>query len=160
GRSRHFAFEQLANFDAKAWQRLKGKKPAAQPGRDPAIRFHGSDRDAGAVSMSQANAERAGIATLTTFQQHAISDLVAPAGPPGLVIVNPPYGSRIGDKKPLFGLYHALGQTLLKGFKGWRVGVITNEGSLAAATELPFGPPSPPISHGGIRVMLFQTPPL
>ena len=160
GRSRRFAFEQLASFDAAAWQRLRGKSGSKPDGKTPAIRFYGSDRDAGAIRMSEANAARAGVAALTEFKQHAISDLVAPEGPAGLVIVNPPYGARIGDGKQLHALYRALGQTLLARFPGWRVGLVTNEAALAAATGLPFAPPSGPVSHGGMRVMLFQTGPL
>jgi putative N6-adenine-specific DNA methylase len=153
GRSRRFAFEQLASFDSIAWLRLRGNPET----RKPDIRFTGSDRDAGAVAMSRANAERAGIAALTVFKQQAISDLTAPDGPPGLVIVNPPYGERIGDRRQLTALYRVLGQTLLARFSGWRVGVITNEAPLAEATGLPFAPPSEPVSHGGLRVRLFLT---
>jgi putative N6-adenine-specific DNA methylase len=156
GRSRRFAFEQLVTFDAAAWNRMRSNIET----RKPELTLHGSDRDAGAVAMSRANAERAGVASLTAFKQQAISDLNPPDGKPGLVIVNPPYGGRIGDRKQLNALYRALGQTLLAKFTGWRVGVITNEESLAAATGLPFKPPSDPVSHGGIRVRLFQTPPL
>ena len=156
GRTRHFAFERLANFDAAAWQRLRGKAIAKIDGTTPAMRFYGSDRDAGAIQMSRANAERAGVAALTTFKQHAVSDLAAPPGLPGLVIVNPPYGGRIGDRKQLTPLYRALGQTLRARFTGWRVGLVTNEASLAEATGLPFAPPFGPISHGGLRVLLFQ----
>ncbi|MBS0232185.1 MAG: class I SAM-dependent RNA methyltransferase [Proteobacteria bacterium] len=156
GRSRHFAFEELATFDEAAWSRMRKAKASAEP----KVGFYGSDRDAGAISMSRANAERAGVSDITEFRQHAISDLVAPDGPPGLVIVNPPYGDRIGDKKHLHPLYRSLGQTLLSQFSGWRVGVITNEASLASATGLPFAPAKGPVSHGGIRVSLFLTEPL
>jgi arylmalonate decarboxylase len=34
------------------------------------------------------------------------------------------------------------------------------QAALAAATGLPFAPPAGPVSHGGIRVTLFQTRPL
>jgi putative N6-adenine-specific DNA methylase len=156
GRSRHFAFERLAAFDPAAWQAMRGA--TAQP--IPAVRFHGSDRDAGAIAISRANAERAGVSAIASFRQHAISDLAAPEGPPGLVIVNPPYGDRIGDAKPLHALYQALGRTLLAGFSGWRVGLITNQASLAQATGLRFGPPDPPVLHGGLRVNLYATEPL
>lgn len=157
GRSRRFAFEGLATFDPAAWERLNAPRDAVVP---PSIRFHGSDRDAGAVAMSRANAERAGVAELTEFRQHAISDLTPPDGPPGLVIVNPPYGARIGDSKPLFPLYQALGQTLLARFAGWRAGLITTDAALAAATGLPFAPPAGSVSNGGLRVTLHQTGPL
>ncbi|MDD3287734.1 MAG: class I SAM-dependent RNA methyltransferase, partial [Alphaproteobacteria bacterium] len=136
GRSRSFAFEKFANFDAAAWQCMRDVKSR----RLPLSRFYGSDRDAGAIKMSLANAKRAGVSDFTEFRQCTISDIFAPIGPSGLVIVNPPYGARIGDKKKLSPLYHALGQTLKSRFTGWRVGIIASEPSLAYATGLPFLP--------------------
>lgn len=156
GRSRTFAFQDLASFDADAWDAMRRSGPT----RTPAHVFHGSDRDAGAIRMSQANAERAGVEAATRFAMLPVSDIVPPDGPPGLVIVNPPYGGRIGNKRPLYGLYAALGERLLSGFGGWRVGLITSEAGLARATALPFAPAGAPVNHGGIRVRLYQTPPL
>jgi putative N6-adenine-specific DNA methylase len=156
GRSRHFAFEKLATFDSAIWQEMRG---AAQ-GAATELRFFGSDRDAGAIRMSRANAKRAGVSDVTAFKQQAVSDLVRPEGSPGLVIVNPPFGDRIGDKAELHALYGALGHTLLSRFSGWRVGLITTEVALARSTGLPFASPSRPVSHGGLKVLLFQTGPL
>jgi putative N6-adenine-specific DNA methylase len=153
GRSRRFAFEHLANFDAGAWEKMR----AAGKMITPPVKFYGSDRDAGAVRMAQENAARSGVAGFAVFREQAVSDLTPPEGPAGLVIVNPPYGTRIGDRKPLYALYGALGQTLLQRFGGWRVGIITTEASLARAAGLPFLPPSPPVLHGGLKVTLFQT---
>jgi putative N6-adenine-specific DNA methylase len=157
GRSRPFAFEQLATFDAAAWQQLRAV--ATDPISTQA-RCYGSDRDADAIAISHANANRAGVTAITEFRQHTVSDLKRPEGSPGLVILNPPYGDRIGDKDRLTALYGALGQTLLRHFSGWRVGVVTSEKPLAYATGLPFTAPAAPVSHGGIRVTLFQTGPL
>jgi putative N6-adenine-specific DNA methylase len=157
GRSRHFAFEQLATFDPTAWAGMRSEAVAVAP---PPFRFHGRDRDPGAIRMSRANAERAGVAALTTFEEIEVAALTAPEGPPGLVIVNPPYGDRIGDKGGLASLYRSLGQTLLRRFSGWRVGLVTSEASLAAASGLPFSSPLPPVSHGGLRVSLYRTGPL
>ena len=158
GRARHFAFEQLATFDGAKWQTLRETKGAAAV--TPAVRFFGGDRDTGAIAMSQANAERAGVTAWTEFQQKTVSELTAPDGQPGLVIVNPPYGARIGDKKQLQPLYRSLGQTLLNKFPGWRVGLITADAQLAKSTGLPFKPTAAPVAHGGLRVTLFQTGPL
>ncbi|WP_419897716.1 THUMP domain-containing class I SAM-dependent RNA methyltransferase [Roseomonas sp. USHLN139] len=157
GRARRFAFEQLASFDAAAWETMRG----VQSQRTPAARFHGSDRDAGAVAMSQANAARAGVEAFCTFCQAAISEVTPPESEgPGLVILNPPYGSRIGDKRALVPLYRAIGQVLQTRFAGWRVGLLTSEPTLARATGLPFLPPGPPVPHGGLRVTLHRTAPL
>lgn len=153
GRARHFAFEQLATFDAAAWAHMNTASPLVVP----SSRFHGSDRDAGAIRMSRANAKRAGVEAVTRFRQCGINEITPPEGPPGLVIVNPPYGTRIGEKKQLYGLYGALGKVLMSRFSGWRVAMITTDASLAKASGLPFGPPSPPVAHGGLRVYLYQT---
>ncbi len=153
GRTRSFAFETLATFDADAWAKMSGFSAPALPD----LRFYGSDRDAGAFGSANANAERAGLSDVCTFAKRAISDLEAPEGPPGLVMVNPPYGARIGDKKPLYGLHGALGEVLRSRFCGWRVGIVTSEASLARATGLPFASESKPIAHGGLRVRLYQT---
>jgi len=153
GRARHFAFEQLATFDAVAWQKLREAKSR----RETPIRCHGSDRDAGAIAMSRANAERAGVGDITDFRQAAISEAVPLEGPPGLVIVNAPYGTRLGDKGALLPLYQTLGHVLRSRFAGWRVGLVASEARLAHATGLPFLPPGPPVPHGGLRVTLYRT---
>lgn len=153
GRSRRFAFERLASFDAAVWARMK---EGAQAAATPAGRFYGSDIDPGAIRMARANAERAGVAALTSFEQKSVAELQPTAGPPGLVIVNPPYGGRIGEAADLPALYRALG-TAVRRFHGWRVGLITSETRLAEATGLPFKPPAPPVLNGGLRVRLYAT---
>jgi putative N6-adenine-specific DNA methylase len=153
GRTRSFAFEHFANFNAEAWEDLRrvGETHASQN------HFYGSDRDAGAVRMSRANAERAGVADHITFENHSVSDLQRPEGPPGLIICNPPYGARIGNQRLLYSVYANLGETLRERFKGWRVGIITSDASFAKATNLSFKPKGAPIPHGGLKVWLFQT---
>lgn len=154
GRSRSFALEQFAGFDATAWN---GLRAAAGEAATTSLRYYGSDRDAGAIEMSQANAERSGVSAITDFRQVDIAELSPPEGAPGLVIANPPYGLRLGDRRDVQGLYAALGKTMKARFKGWRVGIITTEAGLAKQTTLPFLPPGPPVLHGGTRVTLFQT---
>ena len=156
GRSRSFAFARLATFDATAWEAMR----AATTVGETALTFYGSDRNAGAVEMATANAQRAGVTACTSFAQGAVSDLQPPEGAPGLVIVNPPYGARIGNKKLLFALYGALGQTLKERFSGWRVGIVTSDNALAKATQLPFLPVGAPVAHGGLKIRLFRTDPL
>jgi putative N6-adenine-specific DNA methylase len=155
GRTREFAFQSLANYDAQAFEAMKEIET-----RTPPHRYYGSDRDAGAVRMANANAARAGVGTMTQFVNHAAGEITPPDGPKGLVIVNPPYGARIGNKNLLYPLYGTLGQTLLTRFKGWRVALVTSEPALAKATKLPWKPQGAAIAHGGMKVWLWQTPPL
>ncbi|WP_095588747.1 THUMP domain-containing class I SAM-dependent RNA methyltransferase [Actibacterium ureilyticum] len=156
GRSRHFAFEQLAGYDPEAVAALR----QATPARAVDHGFYGSDRDAGAVKMSRANADRAGVADWTQFEQTAVADLTPPDGPPGLVIVNPPYGGRIGKKGPLYAVYGQFGEAMRSRFAGWRVGLITTDAGLAKSTGLPFDAPGTIVAHGGLKIRLWQTPPL
>lgn len=155
GRDRSFAFETLAGFDTAAWERMRAPRPA----RAVAVRFHGSDRDAGVVRMAAENAARAGVADLVAFERRAVSDATPPEGPPGLVMVNPPYGARIGERPMLHGLYGALGKVLRERFAGWRVGLVTSDGGLARATSLELDA-GPPVAHGGLKVRLYRTGPL
>lgn len=156
GRSRAFAFEQLASFDSGLWAQMKAQEDIQMPTR----RFFGSDRDQGAVKMATTNAARAGVGAATSFTCQPAGDAMPPDGPPGLVIVNPPYGGRIGNKKLLYALYGTFGQTMKERFKCWRVGLVTSEPALAKATGLPWKPLGPPVAHGGTKIWLWQTPPL
>ncbi|RJL03339.1 THUMP domain-containing class I SAM-dependent RNA methyltransferase [Paracoccus siganidrum] len=155
GRSRGFAFEQLASFDPRAWAALRqGAVPHIPP-----LQFFGSDRDAGAIRMSRANAERAGVADFTRFDCRPLAELQRPEGVPGIVIVNPPYGTRIGNKGPLYGLHATMGELFRSRLAGWRVGLVTSEAALARATGLPLLP-GPVVAHGGLKVRLWQGEPL
>lgn len=154
GRQRRFAFEQLAGFDAKAWAAMR--RPGST--RLPSVRFFGSDRDAGAIRMATENAERAGVSDWVQFEQRSIEALEPPPGAPGLIIVNPPYGTRIGNKAPLLGLYRTMGHVILAKFADWRVGIITTDKDLARATGLDLTLVEPTVLHGGLRVGLWRAP--
>lgn len=156
GRSRSFAFEKFASFDAA---RFAGLRRAA-PESPPDYRFYGSDRDQGAIRNASLNAARAGVEAQTQFACHGAAEVRPPEGPKGLVMVNPPYGARIGNKKLLYALYGSFGRTMLTHFKGWHVGLVTSEPALAKATGLPWKPLGPAVAHGGTKIWLWQTPPL
>lgn len=152
GRMRGFAFEALPGFDAAGFAAMKAGLAVS---RDPGLRFYGSDRDDGAIRGAVANAARAGLGDLCVFTRAAVSDLKRPEGAPGLVMVNPPYGTRIGDRKLLFGLYGSLGAVLKERFGGWRLGMVTSDGGLAKATGLEVQA-GPPVAFGGLTVKLYQ----
>jgi putative N6-adenine-specific DNA methylase len=152
GRSRTFAWQRLALAD-----RINAPLPQPASSDRTDLRFYGYDRDDGAIRSSIANAARAGVGAVCHFNRQAVSDLTRPDGPPGLVIVNPPYGARIGNRKLLFGLYGSLGTVLKERFQGWRVGLVTSDGGLAKATGLPFVPQGPPVAFGGLSVKLYRT---
>lgn len=151
GRARAFAFQQFANFDVDAFDALR---TSVEITGSP--QFFGSDRDAGAVAMSTANAERAGMSQVTQFETRAIGDIEPLTDTPGLVIVNPPYGGRIGNKGALHGLYGTFGTVMKDRFTGWKVAMITSDAGLAKSTGLPWEAPGPIVDHGGTKIRLWQ----
>ncbi|MGY6548672.1 MAG: THUMP domain-containing class I SAM-dependent RNA methyltransferase [Roseinatronobacter sp.] len=159
GRARSFAFEQLSSFAPARWADMRAQAPRAAAPDAASQQFMGFDRDQGAVQSATANAARAGVAGCTHFACQPLSALRRPEGAPGLVLVNPPYGARIGNPKLLYGLYATLGQVLQAQFQGWRVGLVTAERKLAQMTGLPFEA-GPILPHGGLKVQFFRTPPL
>ncbi len=153
GRSRQFAFEDLASFDPDVWQDMRAQTDPPET----ELRFYGSDRNTGAIEASRSNAQQAHVDHATRFQHCSVSDIKPPEGPAGLVIVNPPYGARIGDEKRLRSLYGSLGKVLSSRFKGWRAGIITTTQGLARAMRLPLLPPGPIVDHGGTKIRLYRT---
>ena len=155
GRTRNFAFEHFASFDRAAYEGLRSTLEAR--GQAPILApILGFDRDQGAVQSGARNAQAAGLTDRVAFACQAVSALQPVGDRPGLVLTNPPYGGRIGNKKLLFGLYGALGARMNEAFGGWRIGIITSEPGLAKATGLSFFEISPPIPHGGLKVKLYQ----
>ena len=135
-----------AMLDAEIWNAMRA--PVEMPFVDQ--RFFGSDRDPGAIRMAEENAARAGLCTSTRFDCRDIADLVPPDTEPGIVIVNPPYGTRIGNKAPLVSLYRALGAALKSGFSGWRGGRGHDRCRSGRATGLKPEPAGPSVLHGGV----------
>ena len=63
---------------------------------------------------------------------------------PGVLVMNPPYGERIGEEKELRSLYRTLGEVIRTRCQGWRAFVFTGnprlarEIGLAPAAQTPF----------------------
>jgi putative N6-adenine-specific DNA methylase len=136
GLQRSFAAERWPEARAAVWRTVRDEarariKPSAGA---PLI---GSDRDAGAIEAAQANAARAGVSADVQFVQRALSDLEVPEGP-GLLIANPPYGVRVGERAPLRDLYARLGQVVRTRCVGWRVTLLSPDRALEGQTGLRF----------------------
>ena len=54
----------------------------------------------------------------------------------GLVVVNPPYGERLGEESELPGLYRVLGDVLKRCYEGWRAAVFTGNPELGKVMGL------------------------
>ena len=152
GADRSFAFQ---NFPAFLNENRPTESRVGNYAAGP--RCFGADRDAGAIRRAKANSMSQGLDGICHFECQAISDARPPTEAPGLVISNPPYGGRIGERAQLQDLYAAFGSVMRRYFSGWRVALITSDAGLANATRLPFLPAGPVVSHGGIEIRLWQT---
>ena len=123
GLSRHFAAEQYPWMPADAWQQAKDE--ARDKEFKGEYRILGSDSDPQCVSLSFANAKKAGVSDCVTFKDGDATKLSLPCDS-GILVCNPPYGERMMEQQSAQRLYSALGRHL-KFADGWKKFVITSE---------------------------------
>ncbi|MCC7194015.1 MAG: hypothetical protein IT356_00505 [Gemmatimonadaceae bacterium] len=154
GIRRAFACESWPGFDDRAAARERaGARVAARAARAAII---ASDRDAGAVEAALANARRAGVAADVAISRRPLSAIETVPGP-GLLVANPPYGERVGDRNALRNLYAQFGNVARTRLPGWRVALVSADRALDAQVQLPFETVAA-FSNGGIKVRLVATP--
>jgi putative N6-adenine-specific DNA methylase len=153
GLGRAFAFERWPVHDPQAWQRLREAKPVSSAVLAPII---ASDRDAHAVEVARRNAARAQVEADVRFAVADFGQGEIP-GTPGLVVINPPYGHRLGQRSQALRLARGLGQTLLAHYRGWRAGILCPDPPFVASVAA--GARRTPaqthvLRNGGLRVHL------
>jgi putative N6-adenine-specific DNA methylase len=152
GRGRAFALERWPLL-AKTPELAGSIAAEVQAGADTGATIAGSDRDAKLIESARRNAERAGVGARVTFSTAALED-ARPAAEPGLVVVNPPYGRRLGDPRRVERSYRDLGRVLRARFPRWRAAVLAPARVPPAALGLPVTATFPLI-NGGLRVNLI-----
>jgi len=141
GLGRAFALETLMPFTgdaARAMIDAERKKAALDIRTDCLVRVTGSDIDPKVLVSAKGNAERAcsiaGKALQSVgrderilrpdFAQASFDELAAPYDI-GLLLSNPPYGERLGDKDTARALYSSM-HRMFSDFPGWDFGFITS----------------------------------
>ena len=138
-RREYFGFLGWQQHDIALWRELLDD---ARQRADTGLRglrsvFFGSDADPRMVQTAKRNAQEAGVAGFFTLDKQDISHVAPPAGiKHGLVITNPPYGERLGERADMPLLYRTLGDTLRQRFTGWRGAVLAGDVELGRAMRL------------------------
>ncbi|MBI3412380.1 MAG: RNA methyltransferase [Planctomycetes bacterium] len=127
---RRFGFMGWMDFDVSLWTQVRDQARAEVRKKLPQP-IVGSDERRDAIAYSQQNARAAGIGHLLRFEAKDLRAFRLPAGPPGVLICNPPYGERIGEEKDLVPLYRDMGKVFRERCPGWRVFVFTGNAFLA-----------------------------
>lgn len=120
---------------------------------DQPINISGSDIDHKMVKMAENNAFEAGLGDLISFKQMRVQDLTIKADY-GVIIGNPPYGERLGDKEAVEKMYREMGQVFAV-LDTWSIYILTSNPDF----ERLYGKPATKkrkLFNGFIRTDLYQ----
>jgi putative N6-adenine-specific DNA methylase len=150
GGKRHFAFEKLAAYDAALWERVKQEARVTE--RSPAL--YASDLDPKALNATRRNLAEAGVERWTKVERSDVLERAAPAAS-GVMIMNPPYGERIGSPEELAQFYPKLGDALKQRFAGWRCYIFTADMRLPKLIRLEASRRIP-LWNGALECRLYE----
>src|SRR5262249_47802358 len=149
-----FGFQGWPEFDRPLWNAIRDAARRGVSKELPAP-ISGSDRYKGAIELARANARSAGVGHLVRLEGLDVADTRPPRSGPGVVIVNPPYGERIGEEKELVPLYAKLGEVIATHWARWRLFVLTANDQLARKVGLPVRC-RVPFFNGKLRCHLWE----
>ena len=155
GFTRSFAFERLLIHDAKRWAQLREAAKLKQRDEVPAP-IYASDRDVDAVKVAQRTFQGAGV-VLDIRLRHIDLLSVEPPAEKGIVLINPPYGVRLGSPEELESFYPKLGDWLKQRFAGWLACIFTGDARFPKLVGLT---PSKrtPLFNGALECRLYTFP--
>jgi len=153
GLDRPFGFERLAGYDAGLWRTLRDKARARrrQLNRLP---IYGSDKSGAVLGMARENLATLGLTDAVELKQMDVLD----GGPPaagGILVMNPPYGERLGGTDELAAFYPRLGDVLKQRYAGWTAYILTSDLNLARLIGLK-ATKRTPLYNGALECRLFE----
>ena len=150
GAKRSFGFERLAAFDRALWERAT-REPR---GSERAPQLYGSDSDPEALAAARRNLAEAGVERWVRLEPADVLERTAPA-PAGVIVMNPPYGERMGSADELARFYPRLGDALKQRYAGWRCYIFTADLRLPKLIRLE---PSrrTPLWNGALECRLYE----
>ena len=123
GFNREFVSESWGWFDAKIWDDVRTEAEDLAKYDQP-LDIAGSDIDHRMVEIAKANSVEAGLGDLIDFKQIQVRD-ISTKKEYGVIVGNPPYGERIGEKKAVEKMYQEMGQAFAK-LDTWSIYIITS----------------------------------
>ncbi|OQY34246.1 MAG: 23S rRNA (guanine(2445)-N(2))/(guanine(2069)-N(7))-methyltransferase [Spirochaetaceae bacterium 4572_59] len=119
----------------------------------------GYDYDKDALAAALENIRRAGLEGFIHLEKKELSEFSVTdrmKKVSGLIVTNPPYGQRIGDKGALYSLYRTLGDLGRNpDLKGWHLSVISDDEGLLRSIGLKSSRKNK-VMNGPIRCSLFH----
>lgn len=153
GLGRDFAFERMLRMDAKAWTRMKAEAlKACQPVRP--LPIFGSDVMGRSLRDADSNLKAAGLREAVTLSKADILEISPPAES-GVLVMNPPYGVRLGEEEELAAMYPRLGDVLKNKFANWRAYIISADANLPKLIHLSASKKTP-LFNGALECRLYE----
>lgn len=134
----NFSFMHLVCFDYKKWSSLRAKIMSGLK-KDVKCKIIASDIDEEAKEMTRRNAIAAGVVDLIEYDVCDFSLTKLPEiddGKKGVIIMNPPYGERLGDPSRLIVLYSDMGVFLYENRESYDGYVLSGNASLCDSAGL------------------------
>ncbi|MBI4579948.1 MAG: class I SAM-dependent RNA methyltransferase [Planctomycetes bacterium] len=125
----NFGFIHLMGFDDPAWQAIRAEARKLRRPQPPAA-IVATDIDERAVAAARQNAMTAGVDGLIRFEVCDFADTPLPPEP-GILILNPEYGQRLGEEEKLEPTYARIGDFFKRKSPGWTGYVFTGNPNLA-----------------------------
>ncbi len=120
----YFGFKGFPEYDEKIWKKLK-EEARAKINLKQQARIYSYDQNPHRLQQSKENAKRAGVDKIIHFEKKEFIDSEPPCKDAGLLLMNPPYGERMGDPEQMQLLYKRIGDTLKHHYKGWNAFIFT-----------------------------------
>jgi 23S rRNA (guanine2445-N2)-methyltransferase / 23S rRNA (guanine2069-N7)-methyltransferase len=125
---RYFGFLGWRGHDPALWAHLVAEaRRIADQSRPRIPPVFCSDHAERAVAVAHANVKRAGLDAHIHIERRDVLEPPKnlPLAPGGLVVMNPPYGERLGREHEIAELYARIGQALRRHYPGWRAALFT-----------------------------------
>lgn len=103
----NFGIKHIKGFNQEYWEQLRTELKLKSK-KDFEGKIIATDKDPNAIKAARKNAKTAGVDHLIDFEVCDFRDTNLPNGN-GVVVVNPPYGERLGEEKELESLYGDIG---------------------------------------------------
>lgn len=129
GADRQFGLMCWHDFDRRLWNTVLQEEQAKSVAT-LSVPVLGFDRDPRAIIACRENARRAGIEYAISFDRKPFEE-AEPCGHEGILVMNPPYGIRMGDRTALAEQYRKIGEVFKRRFTGWTAYLLAGDLELA-----------------------------
>jgi len=153
GGARAFGFERLKDFEASLWRGLRVEAEARRKPLVP-LPIYGSDLYGDTLKHAQANLRAAGLEQAVQLKQANALEISAPAAS-GVLVTNPPYGERMGEREDMAAFYPKFGDALKQKFAGWSCYILSADMNLPKLIRLQVSRRTP-LFNGALECRLFE----